>query len=81
MNFFKRESVFPSVTSNNYLLMPGELGSREINLTVRKPSKLAMQVEDGSGAIIIDRVQRDVIIQSAGSGGVDISRVEGRVIR
>ena len=38
-------------------------------------------IQDGSGAIIIDRVQRDVIIQSAGSGGVDISRVEGRVIR
>ena len=38
-------------------------------------------IQDGSGSIMVDRVQRDVIIQSAGSGGVEISRGEGRVIR
>lgn len=38
-------------------------------------------IQDGSGSIMVDRVQRNVIIQTDGSGGVDISRVEGRVIR
>jgi len=38
-------------------------------------------VDDGSGSIRIDRVEKDVRIESAGSGGVHIGSVKGRVIR
>jgi len=38
-------------------------------------------VDDGSGSVSIDGVGKDVRIISAGSGGVDVSGVKGRVIR
>jgi len=40
-----------------------------------------VKVTDGSGSIDIDRVERDVIIKSSGSGGLSINNVKGRVER
>ncbi len=41
----------------------------------------SIKIDDGSGDITIDGVDRDVIIEEAGSGGVRIDNVKGRVIR
>lgn len=41
----------------------------------------SVKVDDGSGDITIDGVGKDVIIEEAGSGGVHIDNVKGRVIR
>lgn len=41
----------------------------------------SVKVDDGSGDITIDGVGKDVIIVEAGSGGVRIENVKGRVIR
>jgi DUF4097 and DUF4098 domain-containing protein YvlB len=38
-------------------------------------------VDDGSGSIDIEEVEKDVHLISAGSGGVDVSNVKGRVIK
>jgi hypothetical protein len=51
----------------------GEIDVRRIGGTVT--------VDDGSGSISIDEVGKDVRIVSAGSGGVDVNGVKGRVIR
>jgi DUF4097 and DUF4098 domain-containing protein YvlB len=51
----------------------GEVDIRRVGGTVT--------VDDGSGSISIDDVAKDVRIVSAGSGGVDVSGVKGRVIR
>jgi hypothetical protein len=40
-----------------------------------------IRVDDGSGDITIDGVGGDVLIEDAGSGGVKIDNVKGRVIR
>jgi hypothetical protein len=53
-------------------------GSGSMTVTDIKGS---VTVDDGSGSIDIDRVGRDVIIEEAGSGGVHIGKVDGRVIR
>ncbi len=41
----------------------------------------SVTVDDGSGSIEIQDVGRDVVIEDAGSGGVSIDNVKGRVIR
>lgn len=51
----------------------GEIDIRRVGGTVT--------VDDGSGSISIDGVEKDVRIVSAGSGGVDVTGVKGRVIR
>jgi hypothetical protein len=51
----------------------GEIDIRRVGGTVT--------VDDGSGSISIEDVGKDVRIVSAGSGGVDVSGVKGRVIR
>ena len=38
-------------------------------------------ISDGSGSIRINNIEKDVIIKRAGSGGVSINNVKGRVIR
>lgn len=53
-------------------------GSGEI--TIRRVGG-TVEVDDGSGGIEIDDVAHDVRLINAGSGGVDISNVRGRVIR
>lgn len=39
----------------------------------------SVRVDDGSGDIVIDGVEKDVTIEEAGSGGVEIRNVQGRV--
>jgi hypothetical protein len=39
----------------------------------------SVKIEDGSGDIVIDGVQKDVTIVEAGSGGVEIRNVKGKV--
>jgi hypothetical protein len=51
-------------------------GSGEINLNRILGS---VYIEDGSGDIVIDGVEKDVTIDEAGSGGVEISNVKGKV--
>jgi len=51
----------------------GEIDIRRVGGTVT--------VDDGSGSISIEEVGKDVRIVSAGSGGVDVAGVKGRVIR
>lgn len=51
----------------------GEIDIRRVGGTVT--------VDDGSGSISIEDVGKDVRIVRAGSGGVDVSGVKGRVIR
>jgi hypothetical protein len=55
-----------------------EDGSGEID--VRRVGG-SVTVDDGSGSISVDGVEKDVRIVSAGSGGVDVNGVKGRVIR
>ena len=38
-------------------------------------------ISDGSGSIRVSNIEKDVIIKRAGSGGVSINNVKGRVIR
>ncbi|MBN2424020.1 MAG: hypothetical protein JXR46_10940 [Calditrichaceae bacterium] len=40
-----------------------------------------VRIDDGSGTIDIDKVSGDVIIENAGSGGVYVENVEGKVYR
>lgn len=51
-------------------------GSGEIDLRGVRGS---VTIDDGSGAIVIDGVDGDVTIDEAGSGGVEIRNVKGRV--
>jgi len=51
-------------------------GSGEINLSRVLGS---VTIDDGSGDIVIDGVEKDVIIEEAGSGGVEIRNVKGKV--
>jgi len=39
----------------------------------------SVTIDDGSGDIVIDGVEKDVTIDEAGSGGVEISNVKGKV--
>ncbi len=39
----------------------------------------SVTIDDGSGDIVIDGVEKDVTIEDAGSGGVEIRNVKGRV--
>jgi DUF4097 and DUF4098 domain-containing protein YvlB len=39
----------------------------------------SVEIDDGSGDIVIDGVQKDVTIVEAGSGGVEIRNVRGKV--
>jgi len=36
-------------------------------------------IDDGSGDIVIDGVEKDVTIEEAGSGDIEINNVKGRV--
>ncbi len=49
----------------------GEIGIYRIAGSVR--------IDDGSGDIVIDGVEKDVTIEEAGSGGLEIRNVKGRV--
>lgn len=49
----------------------GEIGIYRIAGSVR--------IDDGSGDIVIDGVEKDVTIEEAGSGGLEIHNVKGRV--
>ncbi len=40
-----------------------------------------VKIDDGSGSIHIDGVEKDVIIEDSGSGGLDIRNVKGKVYR
>ena len=51
----------------------GEVRVRRVGGTVT--------LDDGSGGIDIEDVEKDVRLINTGSGGVDVSRVRGRVIR
>jgi DUF4097 and DUF4098 domain-containing protein YvlB len=51
----------------------GEIDIRKVGGTVT--------IDDGSGSISVEDVGKDVRIVNAGSGGVDITRVKGRIIR
>ncbi|MFC2157741.1 hypothetical protein ACFLT9_07895 [Acidobacteriota bacterium] len=41
----------------------------------------SVTISDGSGSIRVSNIEKDVIIKRAGSGGVSINNVKGRVIR
>jgi len=53
-----------------------EDGSGEINVYRAGGS---VEIDDGSGDIIIDGVEKDVTIDEAGSGGIEIHNVKGKV--
>lgn len=82
-----RAVLMSDIQGHVHLFFSGDAG---INLTVRVPKSLALEIDDGSGSITvadgsgsidIDRVGKDVIIEESGSGGVHIGKVDGRIIR
>ncbi len=53
-------------------------GDARINLTVRVPKSLAIEIDDGSGDMTVEDIAADVSIED-GSGGIRIERVAGNL--
>jgi hypothetical protein len=53
-------------------------GDSRINLTVRVPKSMPIEIDDGSGEMIVEEIDADVSIDD-GSGSIRVERVRGNV--
>jgi len=68
-----RAVLMSDIEGHFHLFFSGDAG---INLTVRVPKSLAIEIDDGSGEMIIEDIAADVSIAD-GSGGIRVERVAG----
>ena len=68
-----------------YLRVKGVEGLKQVEVNATLVTKGIedddLEVDDGSGGIVIDGVDKDVNIKSAGSGSLTIRNVKGKVTK
>jgi hypothetical protein len=68
-----RAVLMSDIMSHFHWFFSGDAG---INLTVRVPKSLALEIDDGSGEMTVEDIAADVSIKD-GSGGIRVERVAG----
>ena len=70
-----RAVLLSDITSHFHWFFSGDAG---INLTIRVPKSLALEIDDGSGEMTVEDIASDVSIED-GSGGIRVERVAGNL--
>ena len=73
-NMAQLESYFDY--NNSFSLISTTLKNAEINLTVRVPKNVNLEIDDGSGYITITGLKSDIILDD-GSGDIELTNIEG----